>query len=73
MALNVVFVYWIHRLQRESGCYFDMRHFEHMVIAGKLDDADTYLSNFTGIFDNKNSTKIFFELRKQKYLEALDR
>ncbi|XP_054793941.1 protein TOPLESS-like isoform X1 [Prosopis cineraria] len=62
-----------HMLERESGCYFDVKHFEDMVLAGKFDDAETYLSCFTTVDDNRYSTKIYFELRKQKFLEALDR
>ncbi|KAF7830321.1 topless-related protein 1-like [Senna tora] len=62
-----------HTLERESGCYFDFKHFEEKVLAGKWDDAESYLSNFTSFDDNKHSTKIYFELRKQKFLEALER
>jgi len=63
----------IYRLERESGLYFDMEHFEDMVLSGKWDEVEKYLSGFTKVEDNAHSTKIFFELRKQKYLEALDR
>ncbi|XP_028798247.1 topless-related protein 1 [Neltuma alba] len=62
----------VHMLERESGCYFDKKHFEDMVLAGKFEDAETYLSCFTTVDDNRFSTKIYFELRKQKFLEALD-
>ncbi|XP_061340989.1 topless-related protein 1-like [Gastrolobium bilobum] len=61
-----------HKLERDSGFYFDMKHFEDMVLAGKWDDAETYLSGFTRVDDNKFSIKIYFELRKQKFLETLD-
>jgi hypothetical protein len=63
----------IYRLERESGLYFDMEHFEDMILNGKWDEVEKYLSGFTKVEDNAHSTKIFFELRKQKYLEALDR
>jgi len=43
-----------------------------MLVVGKWDDAESYLSRFTSIDDNVHSTKIYFEIRKQKYLEALD-
>ena len=43
------------------------------MMAGDFDHADQYLSGFTKIHDNENSTEIFLELRKQKYLEVLDR
>ncbi|XP_061376425.1 topless-related protein 1-like [Gastrolobium bilobum] len=61
-----------HTLQRESGLYFDMKHFEDLVLEGKWDDAESYLSAFTRIKDNNHSIKIYFEMRKQKFLEALD-
>ncbi|RVX19836.1 Topless-related protein 1 [Vitis vinifera] len=40
---------------------------------GEWEEAEMYLSGFTKLEDNKFSTKIFFEIRKQKYLETLDR
>ena len=61
------------RLERESGCYFDMEFFEDMVLNGKWDKVEKYLSGFTNVNDNKNSTKIYFEIRKQNFLEALDK
>ncbi|EEF46925.1 topless-related protein 2 [Ricinus communis] len=62
-----------HSLERESGCIFDMKYFEVMVLEGELDEAEKYLSGFIRIHDNLDSTRIFFELRKQKFLEALDK
>ncbi|KAH9324714.1 hypothetical protein KI387_004892, partial [Taxus chinensis] len=62
-----------HMLEKETGCYFDMKYFEDQVMAGEWDEVEHYLSGFTKIEDNRYSTKIFFEIRKQKYLEALDR
>lgn len=41
--------------------------------AGEWDEVEKYLSGFTKVEDNRYSMKIFFEIRKQKYLEALDR
>ncbi|KAJ7958802.1 Protein TOPLESS [Quillaja saponaria] len=61
-----------HKLQCESGLYFDMKYFEEMVLEGRWDEAEKYLSGFTKVDDNKYSTKIYFEMRKQKFLEALD-
>ncbi|KAK9697853.1 hypothetical protein RND81_08G065600 [Saponaria officinalis] len=63
----------VHRLEQESGFYFNMRYFEDLVTGGEWDDAEKYLSGFTKVDDNRYSMKIFFEIRKQKYLEALDR
>lgn len=63
----------VHRLEQESGFYFNMRYFEELVTGGEWDEAEKYLSGFTKVDDNRYSMKIFFEIRKQKYLEALDR
>ncbi|XP_068484124.1 topless-related protein 1-like isoform X1 [Phaseolus vulgaris] len=60
------------KLECESGLYFNMKYFEEMLLLGKWNDAESYLSRFTRIDDNMHSTKIYFEIRKQKYLEALD-
>lgn len=61
------------RLEQESGFFFNMKYFEDQVQAGEWDEVERYLSGFTKVEDNRYSMKIFFEIRKQKYLEALDR
>lgn len=61
------------RLEKESGFFFNMKYFEEKVQAGDWDEVEKYLSGFTKVDDNRYSMKIFFEIRKQKYLEALDR
>ncbi|KAG6494262.1 hypothetical protein ZIOFF_049282 [Zingiber officinale] len=61
------------RLEQESGFYFNMKYFEDEVQNGNWDSVEKYLSGFTKVDDNRYSMKIFFEIRKQKYLEALDR
>ncbi|XP_031379895.1 protein TOPLESS-RELATED PROTEIN 2-like isoform X2 [Punica granatum] len=63
----------VHKLEQESGFFFNMKHFEDQVQAGEWDEVERYLSGFTKVEDNRYSMKIFFEIRKQKYLEALDR
>uniref|UniRef100_A0A0D3AD99 CTLH domain-containing protein n=1 Tax=Brassica oleracea var. oleracea TaxID=109376 RepID=A0A0D3AD99_BRAOL len=63
----------VHRLEKESGFFFNMRYFEDCITAGEWDDVEKYLSGFTKADDNRYSMKIFFEIRKQKYLEALDK
>lgn len=63
----------VHKLEKESGFYFNMRYFEDAVTNGEWDEVEKYLSGFTKVDDNRYSMKIFFEIRKQKYLEALDR
>ncbi|XWS17122.1 hypothetical protein CRYUN_Cryun33cG0041300 [Craigia yunnanensis] len=62
----------VHILEQESGFFFNSRYFEDMVINGEWDEVEKYLSGFTKVDDNRYSMKIFFEIRKQKYLEALD-
>ncbi|GAB4842086.1 Topless- protein 4 [Ancistrocladus abbreviatus] len=63
----------VHKLEKESGFFFNMRYFEDAVINGEWDEVEKYLAGFTKMDDNRYSMKIFFEIRKQKYLEALDR
>ncbi|KAL5786017.1 hypothetical protein ACOSQ2_008409 [Xanthoceras sorbifolium] len=63
----------VHKLEQESGLYFSIKYFEELVIAGKWDEVEKYLSGFTRVDDNRYSMKIFFEIRKQKYLETLDK
>ncbi|GAB4836826.1 hypothetical protein Ancab_001741 [Ancistrocladus abbreviatus] len=62
-----------HKFEQESKVFFNMKCFEEMVLNGKLDEAERYLSAFIKWHDNPHSLKVFFELRKIKYLEALDR
>lgn len=63
----------VYRLEQESGFFFNLKYFEEKVHAGEWDEVEKYLSGFTKVDDNRYSMKIFFEIRKQKYLEALDR
>ncbi|XWS70724.1 hypothetical protein CRYUN_Cryun03dG0072000 [Craigia yunnanensis] len=63
----------VHKLEQESGFFFNLRYFEDMVTNGEWDEVEKYLSGFTKVDDNRYSMKIFFEIRKQKYLEALDK
>ncbi|KAI9122848.1 hypothetical protein K1719_005737 [Acacia pycnantha] len=63
----------VHKLEQESGFFFNMKYFEEKALAGEWDEVEKYLSGFTKVDDNRYSMKIFFEIRKQKYLEALDR
>ncbi|XP_031485381.1 protein TPR1-like isoform X1 [Nymphaea colorata] len=63
----------VHKLEQESGFFFNMKYFEEKAQAGDWDEVERYLSGFTKVDDNRYSMKIFFEIRKQKYLEALDR
>ncbi|KAF8392641.1 hypothetical protein HHK36_022990 [Tetracentron sinense] len=63
----------VHKLEEESGFFFNMKYFDEKAQAGEWDEVEKYLSGFTKVDDNRYSMKIFFEIRKQKYLEALDR
>ncbi|CAA0827363.1 Topless-related protein 4 [Striga hermonthica] len=63
----------VHKLEKESGFFFNMRYFEDAVTNGEWEDVEKYLAGFTKVDDNRYSMKIFFELRKQKFLEALDK
>ncbi|KAI3505451.1 hypothetical protein L1887_27582 [Cichorium endivia] len=59
--------------KQESAFFFNMKYFEEQVQAGEWDEVERYLCGFTKLEDNPYTIKIFFEIRKQKYLEALDR
>ncbi|XP_073010395.1 protein TPR3 [Typha latifolia] len=63
----------VHKLEQESGFYFNMKYFEDEVQNGNWDEVERYLGGFTKVDDNRYSMKIFFEIRKQKYLESLDK
>ncbi|KAJ4792576.1 Protein TOPLESS [Rhynchospora pubera] len=63
----------MHQLEQESGLYFNMKYFEEEVMNGNWNEVEKYLYGFTKVDDNGHSMKIFFEIRKQKFLEALDK
>ena len=73
--LLINYFFWVEndRLEQESGFFFNMKYFEDEVHNGNWDEVEKYLSGFTKVDDNRYSMKIFFEIRKQKYLEALDK
>ena len=50
-----------------------MKYFEDQVLAREWDEVEWYLSGFIEVNDNWYSTKIVFQIRKQKYLETLDK
>lgn len=50
-----------------------MKYLEDEMYSGNWEEVERYLSGFTKVDDNRYSMKIFFEIRKQKYLEALDK
>jgi hypothetical protein len=73
IPFSLVVFYSSRRLEQESGLYFNLKYFEELVLNGNWDEVERYLSGFTRPDDNRYSMKIFFEIRKQKYLEALDK
>ncbi|CAJ2662302.1 unnamed protein product [Trifolium pratense] len=62
----------LHKMEQESSIFFNLKYFETKVLGGCWDECENYLGGFTNIGDNAFSTKMFFEIRKQKYYEALD-
>ncbi|KAJ6924818.1 hypothetical protein NC652_017936 [Populus alba x Populus x berolinensis] len=52
--------------------FLDEEGFEETARIGDWDEAERYLSCFTKLSDNRFSMKVYFEIRKQKFLEALD-
>lgn len=71
--ITYVMITFCNRLEQETGYFFDLKYFEELGLNGNWEEAEKYLSSFTVLEDNKHSTKIYFEIRKQKYLEALDK
>lgn len=74
LLLLMIFVFgckW--SLEKDSGIYFNMKYFEEAVMSGDWDEVEKYLSKFTKLDDNSYSAKTFLGIRKQKYLEALDK
>lgn len=61
------------RLEQESKLFFNLKYFEELIMEGKWEEVERYLSAFTKVDDNRFSMKVFFEIRKQRYLEALDK
>ncbi|XP_045791919.1 topless-related protein 2-like [Trifolium pratense] len=62
----------LHKMEQETGIYFNLKYFEKQVLAGEWEECEKYLASFTNINDNGYSMKMIYEIRKQKYYEALD-
>ncbi|RHN74442.1 hypothetical protein MtrunA17_Chr2g0310451 [Medicago truncatula] len=60
-------------MEKETGVFIDLKYFQEKILDGEFDESEKYLSAFTNITDSQSSMKMFFQIRKQKYLEALDR
>ncbi|PWA72233.1 WUS-interacting protein 2 [Artemisia annua] len=63
----------IHQFLDEEGKYKETLHRLEMITNGEWEEVVKYLHGFTKIEDNRYSMKVFFEIQKQKFLEALDR
>ncbi|XP_047320439.1 protein TPR1-like [Impatiens glandulifera] len=63
----------LHILEAEAKLLFDMEYFLELIVKGTWEEADKYFSSFTNIDEHPISMKVLFEIRKHKYLEALDR
>ncbi|WJX28284.1 hypothetical protein P8452_17026 [Trifolium repens] len=63
----------LHKMEQETGILFNLKYFEKKVLDGAWDECEKYLQGFTHINDNAFSMKMYFEIKKQKYYEALDR
>ncbi|KAG8381731.1 hypothetical protein BUALT_Bualt05G0003100 [Buddleja alternifolia] len=61
----------VHMLEQESGYFFSLEYFKSLILNGKWEEVQKYLSSFTSVKDNKYSTRIYFDILKQKYYEAL--
>ncbi|XP_045791854.1 protein TPR1-like [Trifolium pratense] len=62
----------MHKMEQESAIYFNLKYFEKKVLDGEWEESEKYLRGFTSIDDNAFSMKMFFEIRKQNYYEALE-
>lgn len=60
-------------LEKESRYHFDMDYFESLWVEGKWDSLVHYLSGFVRAEKPNNHSVLYFEIIKQKFLEALDK
>lgn len=61
------------RLESESGLICNVKFIEELVLKGEWDVLEKYLAGFISVNENRYSVKILFEIRKQRYIEALER
>lgn len=62
----------MYRLERESGFYFDIKYLEDMVLWGKWDETERYLSGFTH-FSRNTISDVCLWIRAQEYFEAIEK
>ncbi|KAK4600687.1 hypothetical protein RGQ29_010368 [Quercus rubra] len=60
-----------HTLERESGFYIDLKYLEDMVLRGKWDETERYLSGFTH-FSRNTISDVCLWIRAQEYFEAIE-
>jgi hypothetical protein len=71
MQYSCTFTQLTFSLETEVGFFMDVEYIERLINAGDLDKADQYLQSFIEPKSSKESIFLFFEIRKQKYFEAL--
>ncbi|MFS7985362.1 putative transcription factor WD40-like family [Helianthus anomalus] len=62
----------LHRLESESGAFCNVDYIAELVTNGDWDVLENYLAGFININGNRHSVKMLFEIRKQRYIEALN-
>ncbi|KAI3786010.1 hypothetical protein L1987_45137 [Smallanthus sonchifolius] len=65
-------VFLILQLESESGLFCNAKYIEELVLKGDWEVLENYLAGFISVNDNRYSVKMLFEIRKQRYIEALD-
>ncbi|GJT96790.1 protein TPR2 [Tanacetum coccineum] len=87
MAVNEkLLLYHVHQLLREnnlvqtlrsleieSGIYLDVSHVEHLIQNGEWDQLHKYIYGFFSYGDDRTTMEISFQIKKQKFFEALKR
>eukprot|EP01126_Amoeba_proteus_P048725 TRINITY_DN5654_c0_g1_i12.p1 TRINITY_DN5654_c0_g1~~TRINITY_DN5654_c0_g1_i12.p1 ORF type:complete len:142 (+),score=8.98 TRINITY_DN5654_c0_g1_i12:38-427(+) len=63
----------LHSLEQDTKIYFDLHYFKQSFISAEWDVCWKYFASFTSPQDSVDSTKVFFEISKQKYLTMLHR
>lgn len=62
----------LNSLERETAVFFDLNYFETLVLSGKWEEVERYLSGYGSLKDDKFLFEVYFEVRKHKLFEALD-
>ncbi|XP_022003682.1 topless-related protein 4 [Helianthus annuus] len=62
----------LHRLESESGAFCNVDYIAELVTNGDWDVLENYLAGFINVNGSRHSVKMLFEIRKQRYIEALN-